>query len=152
MCVSDNKQDKLSGKAKLLYNAKKHKLVLWVDEKVVWHYKFKTKNTSNIERVFAYIMNNPWQTISLSELCEKAGLKPTPSRMFKTIQCFRCDSDKLTNHEYFYNYRLDDEIKKVFRRGKLPFEIVKCFFDLHYKNVIFKPVINIFSSLNVGLN
>lgn len=152
MFVSDNKQDNLSGQAKLLYNAKKHKLVLRVDEKVVWRYKFKTKNTSNIERIFAYIMNNPRQNISLNELCDKAGLKPTPSRMLKTMQYFKRDSDKLANHEYFYNYRLDDEIKKVFRRGKLPIEIVKCFFDLHYKNVIFIPVINNFLSLNVGLN
>lgn len=144
MFVANNKQNKLSGQAKLLYNAKKHKLVLWVDEKVVWHYKFKARNTSNIERVFAYIMNNPWQNIHLSELCDKAGLKPTPSRILKTRQAFNCAPDKLTNHEYFYNYRLDDEIKKVFRRGKLPLEIACYFFDLHYKNVIFKPVINIF--------
>lgn len=43
----------------------------------------------------------------------------------------------LTNKEYFENYRIDDEIKKVFRRGKLPIEIVLLIFDLHYKKIKF---------------
>ena len=61
MFVANNKQNKLSEQAKLLYNAKKHKLVLWIDDKVAWHYKFKARKISNIERIFAYIMAHPRQ-------------------------------------------------------------------------------------------
>lgn len=122
---------------KLVYNQKKRKLVLRKNNKVFWGYKFKGCKQSNIEKVFAYILANPNRYVFLDEIAMNAGLLPSKSRIAKTEQYCQCSREYLTNKEYFENYRIDDEIKKVFRRGKLPIEIVLLIFDLHYKKIKF---------------
>lgn len=127
--------------SQMTYHTNKRKLILWHKGIVVWRYYFKGNVQSNIERILKYITEHPKQKIDMYELAQKAELVATNSRIQKTHQNNPNQTKIFTNMDYFCSYRLDDEIKKVFRRGKLAIEIGRLFFDLHHNWVIFQSTV-----------